>query len=85
MYSDRKHLIFSVDELPLVNFAEVLEDGPGTVRRSVSGTRTLVKWDGEEMPPSLAQLATAEGPYTYDEIKEILAGPEWTAPWPPVG
>jgi hypothetical protein len=27
-------------------------------------------------------LTTKEGPYTYDEMLEILAGPEWTDPNP---
>ena len=35
----------------------------------------------EPTPPSfLNDLQTKEGPYTYEEILEILNGPEWTAP-----
>ena len=32
-------------------------------------------------PPSfISELTTAEGPYNYTEILEILSGPEWTKP-----
>lgn len=32
-------------------------------------------------PPSfISELTTAEGPYSYTEILEILSGPEWTKP-----
>jgi hypothetical protein len=37
-----------------------------------------VKWDGDEIPSSVSSLVTKEGPYTYDEILEILSQPEWS-------
>jgi hypothetical protein len=39
---------------------------------------TFVKWDGEETPQSIQSLATKQGPYSYNEIIEILNGPFWT-------
>ena len=30
------------------------------------------------MPSSVAALTTKQGPYDYDEIINILTGPEWT-------
>ena len=79
MYQNREYAIFSVSELPLVNFSEVLETSPETVRKSVDESKTFVKWEGE-MPASVMALTTLEGPYTYDEILEILATSEWSAP-----
>lgn len=74
-------MIFNVSELNTINFNEVLETSIDTVRKSVDETKTFVKWDGE-IPSSVASLTTSEGPYTYDEILEILAGPEWTSEEP---
>jgi hypothetical protein len=37
------------------------------------------------MPNCVNNLTTKEGPYTYDEILDILATPEWTDPNPPMG
>jgi hypothetical protein len=79
MYSARNFLIISVDELDKVDFNHVMETSAETVRRSVDGTKTFIKWEGEE-PYFLSDLDSKEGPYTYEEILEILAGSEWTSP-----
>jgi hypothetical protein len=80
-YENRKFMIFNVSELVQIDFTQVLETSQETVRRSVDGTKTFVKWDSE-MPECIANLETKEGPYTYEEILNILATPEWTDPNP---
>ena len=82
-YDGRKFMIFSVSELGQIDFTQVLETDADTVRKSVDGTKTFVKWDGA-MPDCVYNLTTKEGPYTYDEILQILATPEWTDPNPPM-
>jgi len=79
-YSNREFMIFNVSELSNINFDEVLETSAETVRKSVDGTKTFVKWDGETIPSSVQSLSTKEGPYTYTEILQILSTPEWTEP-----
>jgi hypothetical protein len=78
-YEQRQFMIFNVSELTNIDFSQVLETSIDTVRKSVDGTKTFVKWDGETIPPSVDSLATKEGPYTYEEILTILSGPEWTS------
>ena len=73
-------MIFNVSELSNIDFTQVLETSADTVRKSVDETKTFVKWDGIEIPSSVASLTTKEGPYTYTEILAILATPEWTDP-----
>ena len=70
-------MIFNVSELSNINFNEVLETSAETVRKSVDETKTFVKWGGEEIPQTVQSLQTKEGPYTYDEILQILSTPEW--------
>lgn len=82
-YENREFMIFSITELDQIVFTEVLETSADTVRKSVDGTKTFVKWDGT-MPECVANLTTKEGPYTYEEILVILATPEWTDPNPPM-
>lgn len=81
-YEHRNFMIFNVNEVDSIDFDTVLETSPETLRRSLDGTKSFVKWDGETVPPSVDALTTKEGPYHYDEILEILAGPEWTDPNP---
>lgn len=76
-YEQRQFMIFNVSELSQIDFNQVLETSSETVRISVDGTKTFVKWDGE-MPLFVDSLLTKEGPYTYSEIIEILNGSEWT-------
>jgi hypothetical protein len=77
MYENNRYLIFSVDELTLVNFDEVLETSIDTVRKSIDGTKTFVNWVGDT-PSFVDNITTKEGPYTYDEILEILSTADWT-------
>lgn len=77
-YPNREFMIFNVSELPQIDFTQVLETSADTVRRSVDGILTFVKWDGAT-PSSVEALTTKQGPYTYDEILDILSGPEWTS------
>lgn len=81
-YTNREFMIFNVSELNLIDFTQVLETSIDTVRRSVDGTKTFVKWDGNTIPSSVDSLTTKEGPYTYDEILVILSTSEWTDPNP---
>lgn len=81
-YEHRKFMIFNVSELELIDFTQVCETSIETVRKSIDGIKTFVKWDTEGIPSSVESLTTKEGPYTYEEILNILAGPEWTDPRP---
>jgi hypothetical protein len=76
-YETREFMIFNVSELNQIDFTQVHETSQDTVRKSVDETKTFVKWDGET-PSSVASLTTKEGPYTYEEMLNILATEEWT-------
>ena len=73
----RNFMIFNVSELGTIDFNEVLETSQDTVRKSVDETKAFVKWEGEPIPISVDSLTTKEGPYTYNEIVDILNTPEW--------
>jgi alkyl hydroperoxide reductase subunit AhpC len=81
-YENRKFMIFSVSELPMIDFTQVCETSIETVRKSVDELKTFVKWDGLSIPTSVDSLTTKEGPYTYEEILTILSTSEWTNPNP---
>ena len=83
-YQNREFMIFNVSELEQIDFTQVKETSIDTVRKSIDGTKTFVKWDAEDglIPSSVEALTTKEGPYTYEEILAILATEEWTNPNP---
>ena len=73
---ERNFIIFNVSELTNINFKEVLETSANTVRKSVDGNKTFVKWDGD-VPNCVESLTTKEGPYSIEEILVILNGEDW--------
>ena len=77
-YEVRNFMIFNISELNQIDFTQVLETSEDTVRKSVDGTKTFVKWDGA-IPQCVNDLETKEGPYTYEEILNILSTPEWSS------
>jgi hypothetical protein len=80
-YETRRFVIFDVTELDLINFNDVHETSAETVRKSVDGTKTFVKYEMPQ-PPSVDSLTTKSQEYTYQDILQILSGPEWTSPEP---
>jgi hypothetical protein len=77
---NRTFVIFSVDEISLIDFSQVLETSADTLRRSVDGTMTFVKWDGDTVPACVESLTTKSEYHTYEEMLDVLAGPDWTQP-----
>ncbi len=75
------YITINADELSLVDFNEVMETSEDTVRLSVDGLQTVLKWEGDE-PAFVSTLSTYEGPYTHEEILAIMATPEWSEPTP---
>lgn len=78
-YPNHYYLIFDVTELPLVDFDFVLETSIDTVRKSLDETKTFVKWEGDT-PDFVLNMQTKQGPYTYEEILNILNTEDWTYP-----
>ncbi len=72
----RKYIIFDVSELNKINFNEVMEDSASTLRYSLDGTKTFIKWEETE-PSFLSNLLTKSRIYTLEEISQILLTSEW--------
>lgn len=76
------YVILNVEELPIVDFSTICEQSQYTIRVSLDGTKTFIKWDTKEDPWFLYMLQTKEGPYNAEELSNILLSPEWTRPYP---
>ena len=78
-YNNRHFMIFSTTELNQIDFTQVCETSIDTVRKSTDESKTFIKWDDEEIPTCVENLTTKQGPYTYEEILEILSTEEWAS------
>jgi hypothetical protein len=77
---DTKYIIFNVSELIKVNFSEVLETSSNTLRVSLDGSKTFVKYTSDEMPTSISSLTTKQGPFDVIEMSVTLGNADWTIP-----
>lgn len=78
MFDTRQYYIINCSELASVDFDHVLETSSNSVRKSIDGTLTFIKWDGETEPAFLSTLTTKQGPYSHTEILNILGTSAWT-------
>jgi len=78
-YINRSFLILNVSEIYLIDFSELLETNVETLRKNNNDTKTVIKWK-DKKPKFINHLKTAEGPYTYDQIIDILDTDEWKKP-----
>ena len=76
----KNYVILDAVDVPSIDFDQVMETSADTLRYSVDGSQTFVKFDGAT--PSFLDGKTQ---YTHSEILTILAGPEWTDPDGPLG
>ena len=71
----RNYVIIDASEVSSVNFDQVLETSPSTLRYNLAGTQTFVKFEGGT--PSFLEGKTTN---TRSEMLTILSGSDWTDP-----
>lgn len=76
MFNDRQYIIFSVNEVDKIDFTKICETSVDTLRKSMDETKTFIKWEGEQ-PDFVSTLSSFDGPYSNEEILEILNTTEW--------
>ena len=70
----RKYVIINADEVDSVDFSKVDETSADTIRYSVDGSKTFVKFDSDTTPSFL----DGKTQYTHSEMLAILATDEWS-------
>jgi di/tripeptidase len=78
-FSKISYMIVLTSEVDQVDFSQVFETSPDTIRISVDGIYTFFKWEGDVIPSSIEALSYKDGEYKHYEILDILNSPEWTS------
>ena len=73
----KNYVIIDASEVSSVDFDQVMQTSADTLRYSVDGTKTFVKYEGTQ---PFFLLGKTE--YNHEEILSILSGPEWTSEEP---
>jgi hypothetical protein len=79
--SSKLYCIIDVKDIDKINFSEVMETRPDSLRLSVDGTKTFVKYRGDqpEFIYSITKDAVGLSEYNHQQILEILNEPEWNS------
>ena len=67
MFENRKYVIIDKDDVSSVDFSKVFETSADTLRYSLDGSKTFVKYEGNQ--PSFLSGKTV---YTHSQILAIL-------------
>jgi len=81
---DHRHwVIISASDVPNIDFTQVMETSAETMRYSVDGTLTFVKYEGD-MPSSVTACSSKSQEYSHSEILAILNNEDqvWWIPLP---
>jgi len=76
-FANRSYVIIPSGSIPWVDFDDVMETSAETLRFSVDGTQTFVKFNGDA-PGSVNAIPGRSAPYTWEQIINILSGVEWS-------
>ena len=76
-FENRKWVIITLadhtdDELETLCL-NAIQSGPGALRKSIDGTKAILKWDGDT--PS---VFNGMDQYSHNQILTILRGSDWT-------
>jgi len=80
MREDIKFVILNADEIDHIDFSEVLQSSPASMRYSLDRSKTFVKYRGDQ-PDFIFEITedlVGRKEYSHQEFLELINGPEWT-------
>jgi hypothetical protein len=77
------YVTLSVTEIDKLDFSQIQQTSAETLRLSLDGTKTIVKWYTVDGVPSCIESLTTKGPYMdHDQALVLMATSAWTDPNP---
>ena len=73
---NRRWVIFNTSETGSIDYSQVMETSSETLRLNISGSKTFVKYEGDQ-PSSVTSLSSKSEEYAHQEILNVLTGSEW--------
>lgn len=72
-----KYMVLNASDAFNIDIMEVMDQSIDELLKSNDGLKVVVKWERDEIPPSIAVLEEKEGPYNQAEINQILNSVNW--------
>jgi hypothetical protein len=77
------YVTLDLSEASSLDFEQIEQTSIDTLRISVDGIKTIVKWITDTGVPSSVAALTTKGPYlTHDEALELMSTEAWTIDTP---
>ena len=76
-YENRKYVIINASEVSSVDFSQVIETSADTLRWSLDGEQTFVKFDEDNIRTTPSFLS-GKTQYNYSQIRTILEEETWS-------
>lgn len=85
MINNYKYCVVNINEIDNVDYSQVLQTSAETVRKSLDGSKFILKYDGQK-PATIQNLENNGKLFTYSgnlilthpQILEIISTEEWT-------
>jgi len=76
-YENRKYVIINASEVSSVNFSQVIETSADTLKWSLDGEQTFVKFDIDNIRATPSFLS-GKTQYNHSQIRTILEEETWS-------
>jgi len=74
---ERKYAIINWSDISEIDFSEIYQTDINNLSRTLDGTKCIIKWCSTDTIPNFLNNIEYLGPYSHDQILEIIASPEW--------
>lgn len=75
----KTYVVFSVSEISLIDFNQVLQNSAGDLFFSLDGSKTFVSWSCIEVPTCVMNLSSKSDYYQYADMLAIINTSFWNS------
>ena len=81
MHNTRTYAVINLTDLELIDFNQIGESAPSTIRKSLDDTQFVIKWKEGHIPTFIMDgTVVPVQEYDHHAILELMATPEWSTP-----
>ena len=81
MHNTRTYAIINLTDLELIDFSQIGESSPSTIRKSLDNTQFVIKWQEGNIPTFITDDSVIPvGTYDHHAILELMRTSAWSKP-----
>jgi len=81
MHNTKTYAVINLTDVGLIDFSQVGETSPSTIRKSLDDTQFVIKWQEGYIPTFITDSSVVPvGTYDHHAILELMATSAWSSP-----